>query len=213
MEDIYLNKKFNYSVLIPPLSKEIKDLNEDEANEFFKWYQTKIPERINYLSNVCADYYKIKREEMKFEPDRLTYIWKWFLNVAEIEEKHSPKIKRKPFKVQNRKKQFQYEFENLDSKKLSLQTEYILRDIGMYIGQMFVDYHPQIYWNFYTEPKTDLFVNQPLLLGFKDKEFMPPFPMEFEPIHMVGVQAAKLLDGSQKETDLLYLYEQWSRFI
>lgn len=40
LEDIYLNKKFNYSVLIPPLSKEIKDLNEDEANEFFKWYQT-----------------------------------------------------------------------------------------------------------------------------------------------------------------------------
>ena len=37
--------------------------------------------------------------------------------------------------------------------------------------------------------------------------------MEFEPIHMVGVQAAKLLDGTQKETDLLYLYEQWSRFI
>ena len=117
MEDIYLNKKFNYSVLIPPLSKEIKDLNADEANEFFQWYQTKIPERINYLSNVCADYFKIKREEMKFEPDRLTYIWKWFLNVAEIEEKHSPKIKRNPFKVQNRKKQFQYEFENLDYKK------------------------------------------------------------------------------------------------
>lgn len=65
MEDIYLNKKFNYSVLIPPLSKEIKDLNADEANEFFQWYQTKIPERINYLSNVCADYFKIKREEMK----------------------------------------------------------------------------------------------------------------------------------------------------
>lgn len=35
-----MNKKFNYSVLIPPLSKEIKDLNADEANEFFKWYQT-----------------------------------------------------------------------------------------------------------------------------------------------------------------------------
>ena len=150
---------------------------------------------------------------MKFEPDRLTYIWKWFLNVAEIEEKRSKKIKRTPFKVQNRKKQFQYEFENLDSKKLSLQTEYILRDIGMYIGQMFVDYHSQIYWDFYTEPRTDFFVNKPLLLGFKDKEFMPPFSMEFEPIHMVGVQAAKLLDGTQKETDLLYLYEQWSRFI
>lgn len=103
--------------------KKVGGVTSGKTNEFFQWYQTKIPERINYLSNVCADYFKIKREEMKFEPDRLTYIWKWFLNVAEIEEKHSKKIKRILFKVQNRKKQFQYEFENLDSKKLSLQTE------------------------------------------------------------------------------------------
>ena len=202
-------KEFTYSILVPPLSKEIAKLNADEAEKFFKWYQGKIQERIDYLSAFCVDYFKMKQGKMRFEPQSLIYIWECFLKIAEIETKPENKITD----IRDDKKKCADIFEDYDTRQLSLQTEYILRDIGMYLGQMFVKYHPQIYWSFYTEPKTDFFVNQPLLLGFEDKEFKPPFQMEFEPIHMVGVQAANLFDGTQKKTDLLNLYRKWETYI
>ncbi|MFQ9515911.1 MAG: hypothetical protein ACLRZ9_08780 [Eubacterium sp.] len=108
---------------------------------------------------------------------------------------------------------FNDEFSDNKLEHFSIQTEYILRDIGMYIGEMFVTNYSQIYWTFYTEPKSDFFVNQPLLLGFVDKSFIPPYQMEFEPIHMVGVKAANLFDGTEKNTDLLNLYLQWEKFV
>ena len=202
-------KEFTYSILVPPLSKEIDKLNADEAEDFFKWYQDRIQERIDYLSCFCLDYLKLKREKLKFEPQSLVYIWECFLKVAEIEVK----LENKTTDIKDDKKKSVDMFEDYDARQLSLQTEYILRDIGMYLGEMFVKYHPQIYWSFYTEPKTDFFVNQPLLLGFEDKEFTPPFQMEFEPIHMVGVQAANLFDGTQKKTDLLNLYRKWEKYL
>jgi hypothetical protein len=41
----------------------------------------------------------------------------------------------------------------------------------------------------------------------------PPFQIEFEPIHMVGVQATNLFDGTQKKKDLLNLYRKWKKYI
>ena len=83
----------------------------------------------------------------------------------------------------------------------------------MYLGEMFVNNHSQIYWTYYTQPNTDFFVNQPLLQGFEDKEFNPPYKMEFEPIHMVGVIAANMFDDTQRVEDLLDLYSQWEAYI
>lgn len=202
-------KKITYSILIPPLSKEIAKLNANEANNYFKWYQSKIQERIDYLSYFCIDYLNLKQEKLEFEPQSLLYIWECFLKVAEIETKSE----NVDINMKDYKRKSEGVFGNDDTRQLSLQTEYILRDIGMYVGELFVKYHPQIYWSFYTEPKTDFFVNQPLLLGFEDKEFTPPFQMEFEPIHMVGGKAANLLDGTQKKTDLLNLYRKWEEYI
>ena len=46
-------------------------------------------------------------------------------------------------------------------------------------------------------------------------EYTPPFHAFADPIHLVGVQGAKLLNGSkvEKETDLLEIFNKWAGWI
>lgn len=48
-------KKITYSILIPPLKSEIKDLTEKEAEDYFRWYMEHIPERVEYGYSVAAE--------------------------------------------------------------------------------------------------------------------------------------------------------------
>lgn len=97
-----------------------------------------------------------------------------------------------------------------NERQLTLETEYILRDIGMYLGETFRKHHPSIYWTYYTKPRRDFFVNHPLLKGFVDTTFGHPFEACFEPIHMAGVQASKILKNTSQDTDLLRIYNIWA---
>ena len=68
-------------------------------------------------------------------------------------------------------------------------------------------------------PQSDIFVNTPLLTGFVQTEDMrgnalpQPFHPEFEPIHMTGVQAVKILRGRQANEDLYRICLLWSGWI
>jgi hypothetical protein len=135
------------------------------------------------------------------------------LEVAETERTPIRQLNR----IKEENKDFPSSFSdylvNESKEQFSLQTEYIIRDIGMYMGQVFVHNNPRIHWGYYEKPKTDFFVNQPLLLGFEDSNFTPPFKCAFEPIHMVGVQAANIWENTQKNEDLLLLYQRWEQMI
>ena len=92
----------------------------------------------------------------------------------------------------------------------SLETTLIFDDIGKYLGEVFVKNLPGVSWTYYEKPKRDFFVKMPVIQGFADRHFSPPFKMYFEPVHMAGVQAAKIWDGRQQKTDLLDLYHHWA---
>lgn len=189
-------RKLKYDILIPKLEKNIFQLNEQEAAEYFDWYMQMVPERVAYVSQVCAKELHIPVEKMDCSPDSLLLLWKWFRKRAKIER--VPK--------QERKKDSFWK----DNRQLTLETEYILRDIGMYFGETFRKNHSDIYWTYYTKPKRDFFVNHPLLKGFVDTTFGYPFEACFEPIHMAGVQASKLLRNASTDQDLLNIYKIWS---
>ena len=139
---------------------------------------------------------------MNCTPESLHLLWKWFLQRAETEsvvyvdeEKHNNKISNSIWRKE---------------KQLTLETEYILRDIGMYLGETFRKNHPNIYWTYYTKPRKDFFVNHPILKGFVDRTFNQPFEACFEPIHMAKIQATKVMDKTAKTVDLLNLYSIWA---
>lgn len=197
-----LPRKQTYEILVPPLNKTIFHLSESEAALYYEWFIQQIPQRIEYLSHICASDLKTSVDSINLTPESLLSVWKWFQSRAETEP-----LKRINEKTDHTTVSSQ---SNRKEPQLTLQTEYIIRDIGMYLGETFIKNHNRIYWTYYTNPRNDFFVNHPLLKGFVDRSFDPPFEMCFEPIHMVGVQAAKILDDSSQTEDLLNLYQWWA---
>ena len=194
--------KLNYDILVPKLDKSIFKLSEKEAAAYFEWFMEQVPQRVAYVSAVCAKELRIPVERLDCSPESLQLIWKWFRKRAQTEpaklteeEKNHPSFNNGMFK---------------NDRQLTLETEYIIRDIGMYLAETFRKNHPQIYWTYYTKPKRSFFVNHPLLKGFVDMTTGVPFDAEFEPIHMAGVQASKILSKRSKDSDLFDIYMIWS---
>lgn len=182
-------RKLDYEVLPPKLSKTIFQLNEKEAADYFAWFMENVPERVAYVSKMCATELGVPLEKMVCTPESLILLWRWFRRRAKIEVAGNCQ------------------------KQLTLETEYILRDIGMYLGETFRKNNPNIYWTYYTKPARDFFVNHPLLKGFVERSLGKRFEACFEPIHMAGVQAAKIIDKSSRDTDLFAIYNLWAQKI
>lgn len=179
----------DYMVDVPPLSKPIEELTEEEAAEYNAWFITTIPKRVDYLKDICCESLRISTKKINYSPDSLFYVWKWFNSAASFDyEKQSERI-------------------------FSLYSEYALRDIGIYLGQLFVVNFSNLTWGYYTTPRNDFFVNMPIIQGFIDNRFGKQFKPTFQPVHMVGVQAAKILNRKAKYRDLLDLYYYWVQFI
>lgn len=192
-------KRLNYNILVPNFGKHIYNFNESEAATYFEWYMNKLPERVEYVSRVCATETGISQEKMNLTPESLTILWKWFRRRAKLE----------PIVVATEDNRTKRSAVWMGKKQLTLETEYIIRDIGMYLGETFRKNNARIYWTYYTKPRRDFFVNYPLLKGFIDRSFGQPFEASFEPIHMVRVQAAKIIDKTSKVQDLEDLYNLW----
>lgn len=143
---------------------------------------------------------EIRHEKINLSPESLILVWKWFLKVAQIRKASKGELRRLKEELSIFPESFQEHVVKDSSKELTIVKEYILRDIGMYIGEVFNKEYNHIKWGYYSKSKSDMFVNKPVLMGFKDTSYDPPFETEFEPIHMVGVQATKLFDGTQKES-------------
>lgn len=90
-------------------------------------------------------------------------------------------------------------------------TESMIRDIGMYVGEMLVSLYPNLKWGYYTEPK-NCFTNHPMVFSFVDDSFTPPARVPFEPTYMVGVRAAKILRGKHVQSDLYDLFQYWAKY-
>ena len=183
----------SYGICIPPLTKNIYELTHEETETYFSWYMNILPQRIAYLSEICAAELKCDRSELDLSAESLRILWRWFLKAAKTETAPTSSDPR-------------------HRKQLTLQTEYILRDVGMYLGETFRTNHSSLRWGYYEEPRSDVFVNRPVIIGFEDRRYTPPFKAVFEPIHMARVQAVRIIDHRGREDDLFELYRKWEQF-
>ena len=193
-------RDIKYELCVSPLGIDFMEMSPEEAKANFEWFIEKIPERIHYLTQRCAYDLKVSPSVFDLSPNSLIYIWRWFLQTARIEK--TPKEE-----LEIMRKQFGHLGESfINKEKLSVSTEFILQDIGMYFGEMFVRNYNSIQWSYRTKPKRYIFVNQPILIGFVDTNYDPPFHDRFAPVHMVGVQAMNMFDKTQNEKDLYNLF-------
>ena len=196
-------KVFMYSCLIYPNAKKPEDYNCEEAQAFFDWYIKNIPERINYLSDFSGI-------NLDYSEDSLKHIWKWFLKNAIIEKTPKPVIKQLRKDLNKFPKSFIDYVINEEKTRFSLESCGIINDIGMYLGEVFIRNCVGIRWGYHTQDyNKDSFINTPELQGFEDKDYSPPFKMNFDVEHMVSVQASKMFDGTQSDLDLFNIYMLW----
>lgn len=184
----FRTQKYQYLPL--PFDKRIYDLTPQETADYFDWYMEKLPERVAYVSGVCARELGISANKLDCSPESLILLWKWFRRRAKKQPGPTPA--------------------NPKQKVLTHETELLLRDVGMYLGETLRKNVPGLTWTYYTEPRNDFFSNHPLLTGFVDLTSGKPFHAVFEPIHMAGVQACKLLRWESSNYDLYNLYCLWA---
>ena len=205
----------NYNPLIIPINKPFSRLNEEDAKEYFDWFISHVDERSDYLSKKVSESLNLPIELLDFSMESLIYIWRWFLKVAEINK--TPKYIlhniRKELKACGHTKEFIKDTIRQHSLELNVFSRYVIRDIGMYVGKMFVTNFPALRWDYHTDTNKDSFANIPQIFGFVDTEYSPPFEPQFEPIYFTEMQASKLFDKSCSEKDLYDLCMLWTKWI
>ncbi|MCL2387493.1 MAG: hypothetical protein FWC89_08105 [Defluviitaleaceae bacterium] len=194
-----------YDLLVPPYSLDNYSLTPKQARVAFEWFISKIPERIEYLRNRCAKDLGISVNELDLSPDSLKPLWKWFLETAKIE----PTPKDQLAEMIEKWGFLGKESRMINYEQLSVTTQFIARDIGMYFGEVFTtNYENMITWGYHVKPK-NVDVKKPLLYGFfyvENDKNEPPFSMPLDPISTAIGLAGKFFDKTQNETDLYDLF-------
>ena len=197
-----------YSIEFPPMGVDYNSWDNKTAKEYFEWYITQIPFRTAYLCQRVSRDLDVDISLLDFSPESLNLIWEWYLKTAIIVEEDVQEIEKY-------QKSDLYNLVGESSviyEKLSLNSLIIQRDIGMYLAKVFLTECQSLSWTYVHESPgkkvKDIFNNRPQLTGF----LYNGEAVMFEPIHMVGVQGANLLDKTHKVSDLYELYLKWSKF-
>lgn len=206
-----LTKDVKYDMPIPPMGLDFFSMTAREGKEHFEWFMNRIPERMDYLKARCAKDLDLSVSELDYSAESLILLWRWFLKTARMEKTPKEEIE----KMKEGAKIFGESF--INRTQFTATTEYIIRDIGMYVGQCFVLNYPQLYWSYEEKRRNrvavSVTVNQPRISGFRVCYKGKESGINFVPIHMVQVQAANFFDHTQKEIDLYRVYKYWENNI
>lgn len=204
-----------YIPLIIPVDKPFEELSKAEAKAYFDWFISHVDERSEYIKQKVSEGLNMPIGSLDFSIESLIFIWRWFLKIAEL--KRIPKTVlndiRKELKANGEPKEFIEDMVREHSVELSAFSRYVIRDIGMYVGKMFVTNFRTLRWDYHTDTKKDSFANMPQIFGFVDTTYNPPFEEQFEPIHYTEMQASNLFDNSQNESDLYNICMRWVQWI
>ena len=205
----------NYEPLIIPINKPFSELSSREAKEYFDWFVGNVDGRSEYIRGKVSFGLDISLDLLDYSADSLIYIWRWFLKIAECNKTPKSVIDRmrKELLAQGEGIEFVDSVVSENSMELSVFSRYVIRDIGMYVGKMFVTNYNTLWWDYHTDTEKDMFANIPQVFGFINTAYTPPFKERFDPIHYTEMQASKILYNTQQESDLRDMYLLWAKCV
>ena len=77
-------------------------------------------------------------------------------------------------------------------------------DIAIYFAEIFIKNYDNLTWGLITKPKSLVYVNRPVVVGFSSG-------VELDPRLLVYNLILNKMDGSAKKEDLYNLFEVWER--
>lgn len=196
-----------YDLMVPPLGLDFNNMSPKQAKQNFDWCMSVMPERMEYFRERCSKDLKIPLSKLDYSPESLIIVWRWFLKTARLER--TPKTELD--KMIQAAKVFGESYINRE--QFTVATQFIMRDIGMYIGQVFVTNNSQLSWSYYIKPKNEVNVNQPVIVGFYYKDQYTEGEVKINPMNLVVGSAANIFNKRQNEKDIYEQYVKWVRWV
>jgi hypothetical protein len=176
----------HYEILKLPFQKTVSELNASETKEYFQWFFTQIPIRLEILSRAIQAENAKNQLIMDYTQESLTPLSYWLGN-------HLHTLKKGPLEIQK-------EIENLPPRfrarsdfvvvdwKWSAETVSLCYDIGIYFAKIFQSQYENVKWTYLTKPRDWVYVNKPVLEGFK---------VHMSPYDLIMTCAVKMRKGKE----------------
>ena len=148
-----------------PIEKgDFLSFTKREAEIYFNWYIEHIDERIEYLCEYVHS--QGQSIELDFSVNSIIEIWDWYVKQIKIERYTRSELEE----IAKEYPQWIREEIISDDIKLSYETLAICSDVAIYFAEVFRRQNENdISWGFFTKPKKQYSVNEPVLLGFIGK--------------------------------------------
>ncbi len=186
-----------YYLMEPPFkAKSFYEMTKREAQIHYDWFIEKIPFRIDQLKRFYSEIAQEPAEVLDYSPESLVKLCGWYMKNAEIEEKTMLELQKEIVRTPEIAR------ENILKQQISAGWMAVAEDIAIYFAECFVKAHETVKWNLTTRPKNYIYVNRPVLIGFK-------YNAEMSPVDLVKVLAARLLCEEIDENGLLNSYKIW----
>jgi len=128
-------------------------------------------------------------------------LWSWLVANIQLQELTESDLKESLDAVPK----WLHEYIVAGKYKLTTESLSIGMDVAIYLGEVFVHEFPQIYWGFFTKPKSRVSVNEPVLLGFENG-------LDMNPRRIVDTLMWQCANGKSSE-GLYEVFEIWSKFV
>lgn len=194
---------YSLEKVVPPFERpEFREMNKKEAQKYFEWYMSALPDRLNILIDYFVKTGGGNEAELDYTPESLIKLWKWFIPHVEVVEKSPDELDKELKDAPDLLK----DKISTNTHKLSVITLAIAMDIAQYYGELFVKNFEKVEWGFITKPKTHTNVNKPVLLGFKAGKY----ETQMDVMGILYVLATKVSEENSSSELLYDNYKFWS---
>ena len=170
------------------------------AKQYFEWFQEQIPIRITVVQEYIKSFPNYHDWEANLTPISLEVLGSWFIDRITTRLRSKDEIDSIYVNAPGW-------FKNLEVPEydLSIMTESLCIDMGMYLSQVIVHKNEKLHWEMITRPKRHIDYHQPVLLG--------QGKVPCNPVRLVRVYAYKIANGNLQKEGLKELYEIWSKIL
>lgn len=176
-------------------------MTKRESQIYFEWFISEIPTRIATLNSFYVKTTGTSGDKLDLSQESLIELWNWFIPkisvVKKTEEELENEVSMAPDWLRDEliKK----------NQKFSDETSSIIIDLGIYFGTVFLTSNVNLKWGVIHKPKSYVYVNQPVITGFRNSEL--------NPISIVYNSSLKQLRNTGNEKQLFDVFNTWKEFV
>lgn len=182
-----------YKIINPPFSLDFKDMPKKELKAWYNWFLGAIPERIKQLEGIVRDSTAFMNWKADKTPDSLDALGQWFALNVETRKRTNHEIQDIVSKLIFPISVPEYE--------LTVKTFSLSIDIGMYLGEVFLENRSALKWDLPLKSKNFVDYGRPVLLGFGK--------VPFNPVQMTITLAYGIVRGKRNNEGLRRIYDIW----